>query len=208
LRLSHLLSISLLISVEAHSPFVQCVAWASSPPSEVEGESDRILNVVATGGTDKVREANIAFSSVYANMGSFQRYSLLKSGDHRAIISLRESAQTIIHIAFVSGYQPRDSRYYSPYTTLLHRFIQNYVGELEDGNALGVLPLNRISFIVLPIRHFFSPVTFFELYRLYMLTIGILLKGPYSERGGGTKSPQAIPDLSKSSDDPGRRISV
>lgn len=51
-----LYSFSLLISVEAHSPFVQCVAWASSPPSEVEGESDRILNVVATGGTDKVRK--------------------------------------------------------------------------------------------------------------------------------------------------------
>ena len=34
---------------------MQCVAWASTPPSEGEGESDRIVNVVATGGTDKVR---------------------------------------------------------------------------------------------------------------------------------------------------------
>ena len=34
---------------------MQCVAWASTPPSEGDGESDRIVNVVATGGTDKVR---------------------------------------------------------------------------------------------------------------------------------------------------------
>ena len=33
---------------------MQCVAWASTPPSEGDGESDRIVNVVATGGTDKV----------------------------------------------------------------------------------------------------------------------------------------------------------
>ena len=46
---------SLPIPVEAHSPFVQCIAWASATSSESEGESDRILNVVATGGTDKVR---------------------------------------------------------------------------------------------------------------------------------------------------------
>lgn len=40
--------------VEAHSPFVQCVAWASTPPTEGDGDSDKIVNVVATGGTDKV----------------------------------------------------------------------------------------------------------------------------------------------------------
>ncbi len=48
-------------SVEAHSPFVQCVAWASTPPSEGEGETDRIVNVVATGGTDKVRCRKVFF---------------------------------------------------------------------------------------------------------------------------------------------------
>ena len=63
--------LSLLVSVEAHSPFVQCVAWASAPSSETEGDSDRILNVVATGGTDKVREINITYLDVVANVPSF-----------------------------------------------------------------------------------------------------------------------------------------
>ena len=40
--------------VEAHSPFVQCVAWAPAPLTEGSEDTDRILNVVATGGTDKV----------------------------------------------------------------------------------------------------------------------------------------------------------
>jgi platelet-activating factor acetylhydrolase IB subunit alpha len=43
------------IVVEAHSPFVQCVAWGPTPVTEGGDESDRIVNVVATGGTDKVR---------------------------------------------------------------------------------------------------------------------------------------------------------
>jgi len=40
--------------VEAHSPFVQCVSWAPTPVTENGDESDRVINVVATGGTDKV----------------------------------------------------------------------------------------------------------------------------------------------------------
>ena len=43
------------LSVEAHSPFVQCVAWAPAPLTEGSEDTDRILNVVATGGTDKVK---------------------------------------------------------------------------------------------------------------------------------------------------------
>ena len=45
--------------VEAHSPFVQCVAWAPAPLTEGSEDTDRILNVVATGGTDKV---NISYT--------------------------------------------------------------------------------------------------------------------------------------------------
>jgi hypothetical protein len=44
--------------VEAHSPFVQCVAWAPAPLTEGSENVDRILNVVATGGTDKVKIGN------------------------------------------------------------------------------------------------------------------------------------------------------
>lgn len=44
--------------VEAHSPFVQCVAWAPAPLTEGSEDADRILNVVATGGTDKVNIRN------------------------------------------------------------------------------------------------------------------------------------------------------
>jgi len=43
-----------LRKIEAHSPFVQCVAWAPAPLTEGSEDTDRILNVVATGGTDKV----------------------------------------------------------------------------------------------------------------------------------------------------------
>ncbi|KAJ3505202.1 hypothetical protein NLJ89_g7541 [Agrocybe chaxingu] len=43
-----------LKTVEAHSPFVQCVSWGPTPIVEGNDESDRIVNVVATGGTDKL----------------------------------------------------------------------------------------------------------------------------------------------------------
>ena len=93
--LRHLSSISHLISVEAHSPFVQCVAWASSPPSEVEGESDRILNVVATGGTDKVREKKM-LSFCHYQRSFLLLPSWLKSGGHRGHL-LSQSSQTNTH---------------------------------------------------------------------------------------------------------------
>ena len=48
-----------LLLVEAHSPFVQCVAWAPAPLTGGSEDTDRILNVVATGGTDKVK--NVAY---------------------------------------------------------------------------------------------------------------------------------------------------
>jgi hypothetical protein len=42
--------------VEAHSPFTQCVAWGPTPVAGGKGQgSDRIVNVVATAGADKVR---------------------------------------------------------------------------------------------------------------------------------------------------------
>ena len=44
-------------TVDAHSPFVQCVAWGPTPVTEGSDDSDRIVNVVATGGTDKVSKA-------------------------------------------------------------------------------------------------------------------------------------------------------
>ena len=41
--------------VEAHSPFVQCVAWGPAPLTDAKNdEPERIVNVLATGGTDKV----------------------------------------------------------------------------------------------------------------------------------------------------------
>ncbi|KAF8880780.1 miller-Dieker lissencephaly protein [Infundibulicybe gibba] len=39
--------------IEAHSPFTQCVAWGRAPAS-AGGEPDRAVNVIATGGTDKL----------------------------------------------------------------------------------------------------------------------------------------------------------
>ncbi|KJA21636.1 hypothetical protein HYPSUDRAFT_67562 [Hypholoma sublateritium FD-334 SS-4] len=43
-----------LKKIDAHSPFVQCVAWGPTPVTEGSDDSDRIVNVVATGGTDKL----------------------------------------------------------------------------------------------------------------------------------------------------------
>jgi platelet-activating factor acetylhydrolase IB subunit alpha len=43
------------LPVEAHNPFAQCVAWGPVPVAEGKGDdADRTVNVVATGGTDKV----------------------------------------------------------------------------------------------------------------------------------------------------------
>lgn len=53
--LSHDDTFAYWLLVEAHSPFVQCVAWAPAPLTEGSEDTDRILNVVATGGTDKVK---------------------------------------------------------------------------------------------------------------------------------------------------------
>ncbi|KIJ96937.1 hypothetical protein K443DRAFT_10254 [Laccaria amethystina LaAM-08-1] len=44
-----------LRKVEAHSPFVQCVAWGPAPLTDAKNdEPERIVNVLATGGTDKL----------------------------------------------------------------------------------------------------------------------------------------------------------
>ncbi|KAF8164844.1 dynein regulator [Crassisporium funariophilum] len=43
-----------LRKIEAHSPFVQCVAWAPSQASEGGEDNERFVNVIATGGTDKL----------------------------------------------------------------------------------------------------------------------------------------------------------
>ena len=51
--------------VEAHSPFVQCVAWGPTPVTEGGDETDRIVNVVATGGTDKVNQSYLNTYSSY-----------------------------------------------------------------------------------------------------------------------------------------------
>ncbi|KAF9040662.1 dynein regulator [Panaeolus papilionaceus] len=43
-----------LKKIEAHSPFVQCIAWGRTPLTpEGTQDPDKIINVVATGGTDK-----------------------------------------------------------------------------------------------------------------------------------------------------------
>jgi hypothetical protein len=63
--------------VEAHSPFVQCVAWAPAPLTEGSEDTDRILNVVATGGTDKVN-----IRKLYTPRASTHNYGRLsKYGD-------------------------------------------------------------------------------------------------------------------------------
>jgi hypothetical protein len=59
-----------LYLVEAHSPFVQCVAWAPAPLTEGSEDTDRILNVVATGGTDKVK-----YQKLYTLRASTHNYS-------------------------------------------------------------------------------------------------------------------------------------
>jgi len=56
------LNVDFIFVVEAHNPFVQCVTWGPTPVTEGSEESDRIVNVVATGGTDKVRQKSL-FSS-------------------------------------------------------------------------------------------------------------------------------------------------
>lgn len=57
--------------VEAHSPFVQCVAWGPTPVTEGGDETDRIVNVVATGGTDKVYQSYLNLYSSYSYLAAF-----------------------------------------------------------------------------------------------------------------------------------------
>lgn len=59
--------------VEAHSPFVQCVAWGPTPVTEGSDDSDRIVNVVATGGTDKVRLGSRCFWVVFSDFSQLNQ---------------------------------------------------------------------------------------------------------------------------------------
>lgn len=75
-------SLTLFLLVEAHSPFVQCVAWGPTPVTEGGDETDRIVNVVATGGTDKVSRSYQNYHS------SYLAASLLAGQDLATVVSL------------------------------------------------------------------------------------------------------------------------
>jgi WD40 repeat protein len=62
--------------VQAHSPFVQCLAWGHVT-ADGQGDADRTVNVVATGGTDMVRSPSLAVLICTYQIFRLSRFGIL-----------------------------------------------------------------------------------------------------------------------------------